>query len=121
MRFLSETLITPAADMTNWQNIIVAVITTCGLITVAYLQFGYRASKKRDRHFDQSNESFMNQWTQNKLDHEHVVGMIDNLGSSLGRSIDRVETQVALNHTAIIAVDAKLDTHIHDHVVGKLK
>jgi len=102
--FGSETLITPAADMTNWQNIIVALITACSLIAVAYLQFVYKAGKRRG-------EEAKAEWVQNKVDHATVVSMIQQLGKSLGRSIDKTNDSVD-------RIEGKLDTHIRDHALG---
>ena len=103
--FASETLITPAADMTNWQNVIVAIITACSLMAVAYLQFVYKAGKKRG-------EEARLEWKQNHTDHDTVVGMIQQLGKSLGRSIDKTNNSVD-------RIEGKLDTHIRDHAVGE--
>jgi len=102
--FGAETLITPAADMTNWQNIIVTLITACSLIAVAYLQFVYKAGKKRG-------EEARSEWLQNKADHATVVSMIQQLGKSLGRSIDKTNDSVD-------RIEGKLDTHIRDHALG---
>ena len=105
MMFASGTLITPAADMTNWQNIIVAVITASSLIAVAYLQFVFKAGKKRG-------EQAKAEWVQNKADHATVVSMIQQLGKSLGRSIDKT-------NDSIDRIEGKLDTHIRDHALGE--
>jgi hypothetical protein len=102
--FASETLITPAADMTNWQNIIVALITASSLVAVAYLQFVFKAGKKRG-------EEAKAEWAQNKADHATVVSMIQQLGKSLGRSIDKTNDSVD-------RIESKLDTHIRDHALG---
>ena len=102
--FASETLITPAADMTNWQNIIVAIITACSLIAVAYLQFVYKAGKKRG-------EEARSEWRQNHTDHDTVVNLINQMGKSLGRSIDKTNDSVD-------RIEGKLDTHIRDHALG---
>lgn len=104
--FGAETLITPAADMTNWQNIIVSVITASSLIAVAYLQFVHRAGRKRG-------EEAKAEWIQNKADHATVVNMINQVGKSLGRSIDR-------NNQSLDRVEKKLDGHINDHAKGDL-
>ena len=37
----SETLITPAADMTNWQNIIVSIITNLSIVGVIFILFKF--------------------------------------------------------------------------------
>ena len=104
--FGSETLITPAADMTDWQNIIVSIITASSLIAVAYLQFVFRAGKKRG-------EEAKVEWKQNKEDHATVVSMINQMGKSLGKSIDR-------NNKSLDRVEEKLDGHINDHAKGDL-
>ena len=102
--FGAETLVTPAADMTNWQNIIVALITACSLIAVAYLQFVYKAGKRRG-------EEAKSEWALNRADHATVVSMIQQLGKSLGRSIDKTNDSVD-------RIEGKLDTHIRDHALG---
>jgi hypothetical protein len=107
MMFAAETLITPAGDMTNWQNIIVAIITASSLIAVAYLQFVFKAGKKRGKEARAD-------WAQNKEDHEYVVARIADLGKALGASIDRVEATA-------VRTEGKLDLHINDHVTGKLR
>ena len=121
MMFGSETLVTPAADMTNLQNIVVAIITAASLIAVAYLQFVYKAGKKRGQDAQEANALFMEQWKTNKQDHDYVVSMIDNVGNSLGRSIDRVEANMHRNHEVVVEMYKKLDTHIRDHATGQLK
>lgn len=110
--FAGDTLITSASDMTNWQNVIVAIITACSLVAVAYLQFVYRAGKKRGKDAVEANEMFMNQWVQNKEDHNFVVEQISTLGKTLGRSIDKT-------NNSLDRVETKLDTHIRDHAVGE--
>ena len=104
--FSAETLITPAADMTDWQNIIVSVITASSLVAVAYLQFVFRAGKKRG-------EEAKAEWVQNRADHATVVSMINQMGKSLGKSIDR-------NNKSLDRVETKLDGHINDHAKGDL-
>jgi hypothetical protein len=104
--FGAETLITPAADMTSWQNIIVSVITASSLVAVAYLQFVYKAGKRRG-------EEAKAEWAQNKADHAVVVSMINQMGKSLGKSIDR-------NNKSLDRVEEKLDGHINDHAKGDL-
>ena len=106
MIFIAQTLITPAADMTNWQNVIVAIITASSVIAVAYLQFVYKAGRKRG-------EEARTEWARNKEDHAYVVSRISDLGRSLGISIDRVEATA-------IRTEEKLDQHINDHATGKL-
>ena len=102
--FGAETLITPAADMTNWQNIIVSVITASSLVAVAYLQFVYKAGKRRG-------EEARAEWAQNKADHATVVNMINQMAKGLGKSIDR-------NNDSLDRVEGKLDRHINDHAKG---
>ena len=80
-------------------EIVVALIGTVGLISVAYLEAERRGSKRR--------------WAENKDDHNFVVDKIEQLGKSLGRSIDRVEETG-------IRTESKLDQHINDHATGKL-
>ena len=102
--FGAETLITPAADMTNWQNIIVSVITASSLVAVTYLQVVHKAGKKRG-------EEAKVEWKQNKADHATVVNMINQMAKGLGKSIDR-------NNDSLDRVEAKLDGHINDHAKG---
>jgi hypothetical protein len=104
--FSAETLITPAADMTNWQNIIVSVITASSLIAVAYLQFVHKAGKRRG-------EEAKAEWAQNKADHATVVNMINQMAKGLGKSIDR-------NNKSLDRVEGKLDRHINDHAKGDM-
>lgn len=80
-------------------EIIVALIGTIGLIAVGFLEHGRRSSKSR--------------WEENKADHNFVVDKIENLGRSLGISIDRVEKGVE-------RTEAKVDQHIRDHAKGEL-
>jgi len=80
-------------------EIAVAAIGSLGLVLVAMIETSRRASNKR--------------WEDNKADHNFVVAKIEDLGSSLGRSIDRVESTA-------LRTEAKLDQHINDHVTGKL-
>ena len=80
-------------------EIIVALIGTTGIIAVAYLERGRRDNKRN--------------WEANKADHGMVVSKIEDLGKSLGISIDRVEASA-------IRTEEKLDQHINDHVTGRL-
>ena len=104
--FSAETLITPASDMTNWQNIIVSVITASSLVAVAYLQFVHKAGKRRG-------EEAQVKWAENKEDHATVVNMINQMSKSLGKAIDR-------NNVSLDRVEGKLDRHINDHAKGDL-
>ena len=109
---------TPAPEMTSWQNLFVAVVPVLGLIAVAYLQFVHKAGKKRGEEAQEANALFMTQWETNKQDHDFVVNLIDNMGKSLGHSIDRVESTVNQNYKVMQNIDQKLDTHIRDHAIG---
>lgn len=80
-------------------EITVAAISAISLIAVALIETARRVSNKR--------------WEDNKADHNFVVDKIDELGKSLGRSIDRVEA-------TSVRTESKLDQHINDHVTGKL-
>lgn len=80
-------------------DIWVALIGTVGLIVVAMIESGRRTSKTR--------------WEENKADHNFVVDKIENLGKSLGISIDRVEKGVE-------RTEAKVDQHIRDHAKGEV-
>jgi hypothetical protein len=73
------------------------LIGAVGLIVVALIEAGRRTSKSR--------------WEENKADHNFVVDKIENLGKSLGISIDRVEKGVE-------RTEAKVDQHIRDHAKG---
>jgi hypothetical protein len=81
------------------QEIITAAIGALGIILVALIEKDRRTTKKN--------------WLQNKDDHNFVVSKIEDLGKSLGHSIDRVEDTA-------IRTEGKLDQHINDHVTGKL-
>jgi hypothetical protein len=80
-------------------EIVVAGIGALALVLVAMIESGRRASNKR--------------WEDNKADHNFVVDKIEQLGKSLGASIDRVEDTA-------IRTEEKLDQHINDHVTGRL-
>jgi hypothetical protein len=82
------------------QEIVTAAIGALGIILVALIEKDRRSTKKN--------------WLQNKDDHNFVVSKIEDLGKSLGHSIDRVEDTA-------IRTEAKLDQHINDHVTGKLE
>ena len=118
--FISDLLVTPASEMTSWQNLFVAVVPVLGLVAVAYLQFVYKAGKKRGEEAQEANALFMAEWKTNKQDHDFVVSLIDNMGKSLGHSIDRVEATAAKNHEVVVNINKKLDTHIRDHAIGDL-
>lgn len=77
-----------------------AVVGVFGAVAVALIEKDRRDSKKH--------------WSENKEDHNFVIDKIENLGKSLGHSIDRVE-QTGLR------TEEKLDQHINDHMTGKLK
>ena len=88
-----------AGRIINMNEIIVSVIGTLGLIIVGFLEHGRRSTKTR--------------WEENKADHNFVVDKIENLGKSLGISIDRVEKGVE-------RTEAKVDQHIRDHAKGEM-
>lgn len=75
------------------------LIGAVALIAVALIENGRRTSKTR--------------WEENKADHNFVVDKIENLGKSLGISIDRVEKGVE-------RTEAKVDQHIRDHAKGEV-
>lgn len=80
-------------------EIVVALISMVGMVIVGFMEHGRRATKAR--------------WEENKADHNFVVDKIEQLGKSLGTSIDRVEDTA-------IRTEVKLDQHINDHVTGRL-
>ena len=80
-------------------EVVVALVGGLSLIIVAMIQTNRKVGKTR--------------WAENKEDHNFVVSKLEHLGKSLGASIDRVE------ETAI-RTEVKLDTHINDHLTGKL-
>ena len=81
-------------------EVYVALISTIGLILVAYIEHGRRSSKQR--------------WEENKADHNFVVDKIDSVAKSLGISIDRVEDTA-------LRTESKIDQHIRDHARGEFK
>lgn len=80
-------------------EIVVAGIGAVALVVVALIERGRRTNNRR--------------WEQNRDDHNHVMTKLDDLGKSLGKSIDRVEDTA-------LRTEAKIDLHINDHVTGKL-
>lgn len=80
-------------------DVLVAVIGAVAIVVVGYLEHGRRSSNSR--------------WTQNTIEHGHVVDKIEMIGSALGISIDRVEDTA-------LRTEKKLDTHLNDHLTGKL-
>lgn len=78
-------------------DIWVALIGTVGLIAVALIESGRRTSKAH--------------WEENKADHNFLVSKVEQMGRSLGISIDRVEKGVE-------RTEAKVDQHIRDHAKG---
>lgn len=80
-------------------EIAVAAIGALSVVAVALIERGRRVNIKR--------------WEDNKADHNFVVDKIEQLGKSLGASIDRVEDTA-------IRTETKLDQHINDHVTGRL-
>lgn len=80
-------------------EVFVALIGAASLVLVAMIETGRRSNIRR--------------WEDNKADHNFVVDKIEQLGKSLGTSIDRVEDTA-------LRTEVKLDQHINDHVTGKL-
>ena len=80
-------------------EIVTSLIGAAGLVIVAMIEKGRRDTKR--------------QWQQNRDDHNLVVDKIESLGTSLGKSIDRVESTA-------LRTEEKLDQHINDHLTGKL-
>lgn len=80
-------------------EILTSLIGAVALVAVALIETSRRVGNKR--------------WEQNRSDHSYVVEKIEDLGNSLGRSIDRVEVTA-------LRTEHKLDQHINDHVTGKL-
>jgi hypothetical protein len=81
-------------------QIYVTLISTLGLVIVAYIEHGRRATKRH--------------WEENKNDHNFVVDKIETVAKSLGISIDRVEKGVE-------RTEEKLDNHIRDHARGEFE
>lgn len=81
-------------------QIYVTLISTLGLVIVAYIEHGRRATKRY--------------WEENKNDHNFVVDKIETVAKSLGISIDRVEKGVE-------RTEEKLDNHIRDHARGEFE
>jgi len=81
-------------------QIYVTLISTFGLIIVAYIEHGRRSSNRR--------------WEENKADHNFVVDKIETVAKGLGISIDRVEKGVE-------RTEEKLDNHIRDHARGEFE
>ena len=81
-------------------EVYVALISTFGLVIVAYFEHGRRTSKQN--------------WEDNKADHNFVVDKIETVAKSLGISIARVE------NTAL-RTESKIDEHIRDHALGEFK
>lgn len=80
-------------------DIWVSIIGAVGLVAVALIETSRRTSNAR--------------WQENKADHNFVVDKIENLGKSLGISIDRVEKGVE-------RTEQKVDQHIRDHAKGEV-
>lgn len=81
-------------------QIYVTLISTFGLVIVAYIEHGRRSTNRR--------------WEENKNDHNFVVDKIETVAKGLGISIDRVEKGVE-------RTEEKLDNHIRDHARGEFE
>jgi hypothetical protein len=81
-------------------EIYVAIISTFGLVIVAYIEHGRRASKQH--------------WEDNKADHNFVIDKIESVAKGLGISIDRVESTA-------LRTESKIDQHIRDHARGEFE
>jgi hypothetical protein len=61
-------------------------------------------------------------WIQNTREHEALVSRLEDIGSSLGRSIDRVEinlsTAIDVLGRRVEQVDEIMVSHIEDHARG---
>ena len=80
-------------------EIVTALVGAASLITVAVVEKRSRSGERR--------------WDQNDKEHEMLINKIEDIGSNLGRSLDRVEA-------ISVRTELKLDQHINDHVTGKL-
>jgi len=87
-----------------------AAIGATGLIAVALIQKDRSEGKKR-READ-------------RQEHDFLMDKVDSLGTTLGISIDRVETNLTdhINRVenTVLSVDDKLNEHIRDHALGSL-
>lgn len=87
-----------------------AAIGATGLIAVALIQKDRSEGKKR-READ-------------RQEHDFLIDKVDSLGTTLGISIDRVETNLTdhINRVenTVLSVDDKLNEHIRDHALGSL-
>jgi ribonuclease PH len=81
------------------EGLLIAVIGLISAVSVALIEKGRRTDVRR--------------WEENKADHNFVVDKIENLGKSLGISIDRVEKGVE-------RTEKKVDEHIRDHAKGEV-
>lgn len=86
-----------------------AVIGAISLIVVAIIE---RRTRRED-----------NRWEQNKEEHEALVGRMEDIGSSLGRSLDRVESNLTDHIDSLSRKVERLDgtvvSHLEDHARGE--
>lgn len=83
---------------------LVAIISAVTAIVVAVVERRTRRDEEK--------------WQQNADDHKALVGRMDMIGSNLGRSLDRVEDNLA-HH--IIRLETKVDKHdevLFNHLAG---
>lgn len=85
-------------------EVVVAVVSGLTALVVAVIE---RRTRKEDE-----------RWEQNTREHEAVVARVETIGSSLGRSLDRVEDNLA-HH--IIRLENKVERHdqvLFDHLAS---
>jgi len=85
-----------------------AIVGAVSLIVVAIIE--RRTRKDEDK------------WAQNTREHEALVVRVEDIGSNLGRSIDRVENNLATSIEVLTRkvehTDDVLVSHIEDHARG---
>ena len=75
-------------------EIITALLGALSLIVVAIVE---RRSRTDD-----------SKWENNSKEHQALVGRIENIGSNLGRSVDRVESNMQIH---LQRIENKIETH----------
>lgn len=81
------------------EMVFASAVTGVAGIIIAYME---RERRIANKHWKESDDA-----------HKAIMDRIDGVGSSLGRSIDRVEA-------TSLRTEQKLDQHINDHLTGKL-